>query len=102
MGIPCLRFGEPGDKNCYTPAEKKKTPLAAGARPLDVEAASDIISWRKRDGFDRPRFARGLRKLIAPKTRLWARWNLCEFPLLTVVEVSHAGRGLLQQLSRKV
>lgn len=118
--IPCLRFGEPAGEYRVTPAENQRTSLYskpmrprgllrptpprvfAATRPLDVEVASDMISWSEGGGFDRPRFARGLRKLVARKTRLWARWNLYEFPLLTALEVSHAGRGLLQQLRREV
>lgn len=57
-----------------------------------------------RDGsmYDQPRFASTLKKLTAVATRLWSRWDLSKFPQLRTLEVSYAGRTMLQHLHRKV
>ena len=112
--LPRLRYAEPaGNPHPATktpssssqPAAARSLPTPRSARAPPCGRVATPLSEAE-DGvagaFDSPKFAGSLKRLTARKTRIWARWDLSAFPVLTALEVSYAGRTLLQQLHRKV
>ncbi|CAM9483114.1 unnamed protein product, partial [Discosporangium mesarthrocarpum] len=88
LRFPCPAGSEPAPGPGPCPGEEGE------GEPLLCPKASEVTS-------DMPRFAGTLRQLTAVSTRLWSRWDLSAFPSLRALEVSWAGRMLLEQLHRK-
>lgn len=132
IALPRLRFAEPAGERRTLPAfsgSKSPTDKGRGRNRCGAVALSGVapscprprprhavivlsgrlaapVAGNGADGdgcvFDAPRFASTLKRLTAVKTRLWNRWDLSTFPRLTALDVSFAGRTMLEQLHRKV